>query len=232
MGSYLKVIQEIYNSYGLAEEDLLILTKSNVKQIVWSSVINLGYKGRPMEISQLKEKRGQKFKKSGISVADKLYKMAIHLNREIRLVIIELGDMKLYCAETTKAVRGMLLDLFDESPRYVKIERSDTRNNMIHAHMIVAIDPKYIFPEEHSGYKIKYEKLGARDEYKNVSLNEQVRRFVKYLQKPADARANCRRLDLRKEVCFEWFIDNFEKRNGVSKEKNPRLSWSTGLKRL
>ncbi len=216
-------------SYGLTPEDLFKLSKAEQARILKNIQRNIsgdlfGWKevnGHYFPYSVLEP---GSFKNNQIKSEDSTTRQSSSLIRRknklgghFTLFIFELRNRPI-SSETMGIATRMSDMVLGDLPRLEKLEQGLSKNAVTHLQGILLSSIDWGDQLELKGYVIKFKKLGEDEEYQHLPIEEQVKKFVRYLKKPYDSKVLKRnkKLGLKPYALVQWFELTHSQATGTS----------------
>jgi hypothetical protein len=216
--------------YKLTPEDLFKLKKSkqagileNIQRHVsgesygWKEVNGHYFPYSMLEPSSFKNNQ-RKSEDSTTRQSSSLIRRKNKLGGHFTLFLAELGNRSV-CSETMEIAIRLSDMSFGDLPRVEKLEQGLSKSNTTHLHGILLSSIDWGDQLELKGYVIKFKKLGEDEEYQHLPIEEQVKKFVRYLKKPYDSKVlkRNRKLGLKSYALVQWFKLMYSQAIGTSK---------------
>lgn len=218
--------QALSNNQSITPDGLFKVAKP--EDAVYYVMCETGYKGFPENFARIRPLTRYEFKHNGIRYANGLLQLHKERGGRFLSIIIEMGIFNLYSSKTVGLAHKVLEELLSILPHYAKIERMNAVESLIHIHICALVPDSFVLPSQIMGFKVLSKPLGV-GKYAKKSLEDNVRDFIRYLFKPADARADRTNLANRKQMYYEWYLEMDARDKGEGTWENVRLKWGANL---
>jgi hypothetical protein len=216
--TYAAVTRYLEASYSFTPEDLFKLSRTEKARLLKNIQVNVSadafgwkeVKGKYFPYSMLEpgsfKNTQKKSEGSTRNQASNLLRRRDELGGHFTLFVIELGSRPV-SSETMEIATRLSDMLFGDLPRLEKLEQGLSRNTRTHLQGILLSSIDWGEKLELNGYVVKFKELGKTPEYQGLPIEEQVKRFVRYLKKPYDSKVlkKNKKFGLKPLAVVEWF---------------------------
>lgn len=214
-----------HKKYGISRYDALKTPENRDKLL--SAIRECGYKKVMPRFNKIVDRRKQVYEDTGWKYAEEFLELQRDRGGKFYFILMEFGEKPLYSKKTRETAVKAIKKLVGDLPAYWKIERMDSEQSKIHAHILMLIPDGHSFPKRVNNFIVKPPiRLGSKAKYRGIPMHQQVRNTLCYLFKPADARAGGR---YYKEMYFEWWQNEINKVTGGKVWERPSLRGALNL---
>jgi hypothetical protein len=241
---YITVRQHLNDCYGLTPEELLRFKRSQIARILktvqvtasgelygWYQKDGVYHPKWLLEPSSFKNYQNRR-EESTLKQASNLIRRS-QSGGHFTCFTIEMGNRPV-SSGTMGMATGMSDRFFGDLPRFEKLEQGLTKNDRTHLQGIVLSSIDWGEELELNGHVVKFLKLGKTKEYEHLPVEEQVKRFIRYLKKPVDSKVLHRNKQrgLKPFALLQWFELAHSQSVGASVKFRSSRSVSLGRRQV
>lgn len=212
----LKAVIKTEKFYGIKPEQVLE-NESNKASLI-AVLTELGFKGRHLaRFSQITRNAKTQYNMTGWKYTEEFLDSQRLNGGEFYSLIVELGEKPLYRKSTVLTAKKAVKKLVGSCPAFWKVERRNTEKSLIHVHVMVLAPVGHRFPRRVNNFLVLAQRLGEKEKYQGKTEFENVRDFISYLYKPADAREQFSIKENAYQMFYEWWQEQLSATKGKPK---------------